>query len=147
MIPGEVLADPRLSHRDVRVYGLLTCCRRGCYVSLGRARLAKLAHADRRGIRASVKVLTDCGHIQETREGKRRARFKLLSSWFLGKGNASAEETQIPQISSKIELVRCPRCGKSCRGLLKVGWCRSCNLEHKITRIVDKRLAEMKKTA
>jgi hypothetical protein len=144
MIPADVLTDARLSARDVRVYALLACTRRGCYASIGRQRLAKYVHADRRGIRASIKSLIGSGHIEERQDGRQRSRFRLTSEWFSGKSPGEAEVTPAPDVEAPAELLRCPKCSRSCRGLLKVGWCRSCNAELKVRRIVRD---EIRKTA
>jgi hypothetical protein len=120
MVPAEVFTDPRLTHRDVRVYCMLACSRRGPYASLGRQRLAKFVHADRRGIRASIRALVEFGHLEEKQEGRGRSRFKLLSRWFVG----DAAKEAAPVVATG--MPRCPRCSRSVRAVGKAGVCRSC---------------------
>lgn len=145
MIPENVLTDPRLTHRDIRVYGMLACARRGPFISIGERRMAERAHIARRGIRSSLQKLAEFGLLDVTAPDKRggRARYRLTSELF-GKRPAEIPEPAIPgagRVQNR-EKVTCGRCGDRCFGLLKVGWCRSCNWKLKVDKQIDKKLDE-----
>lgn len=139
MVPEAVLTDCGLTHRDIRVYALLACARRGQYVSVGARRLARGAQIDRRSARQSISKLVLCGHLEVVRPTRRgsRGRYRFTSNLF-----AVAKEPVSPPKSDAAMgrheaagEVKCPRCRKRCKKLLKVGYCRSCRWADKVEGI------------
>lgn len=152
MIPEEVLVDERLSHRDVRVYGLLARSRRGPFVSCGERRVAFCAKINRRSARASIAKLVDAGYVsrEESKHGS-RARYRLTSPLFAKQAAKSgpAEKTAIgvelgavgkQKVAERAQMVKCPRCSKQCKALLKVGWCRACRWDDKVDGRIERKL-------
>jgi hypothetical protein len=95
-IPLEVLADRRLKHRDVRVYGVLSAsCWQGSVVPVGTRRIARLARCAERLVTDSlIRALEVAGHIKKQpglRRGQ-RGRYVLLSPIFGQKQRDGVEE-------------------------------------------------------
>lgn len=143
MIPEEVLTDKRLSHRDVRVYGILALSRRGAFVSIGERRQAELASIDRRGVRESRNNLVRCGHVEVDLTHGSRARYRLTSPLFFG---SVAQPSGVA--FGKREMIECPQCHLDRPALCKSGVCRACNLKNKIRVIVrEEVVAEIERSA
>ncbi len=73
-IPATVLFDPKISHADVRVYGVLAMhLVRGNIVTAGQRRLAEISGMDRRSVRRCLASLAKLGHISVaiSKSGKR----------------------------------------------------------------------------
>ena len=139
MVPEAVLSDCGLTHRDIRVYALLACARRGQYVSVGARRLARGAQIDRRSVRQSISKLALCGHLEVVRPTRRgsRGRYRLTSSLFaVAKEPVPPANADTPMGRKELlEEVKCSRCRRNCKKLLKVGYCRSCRWEDKVKGI------------
>lgn len=143
MIPLEISADPSLSHRDVRVFNILASHRRGPFVSIGERRIGKMIRIDRRGVRDSIAKLVKTAHVEAlTSKHGGRARYRLTSELFGGKAKPAAQAVPSCHQPEKPDLLPiCPKCRKSCRQLLKVGYCRSCRWDAKVRRITREEIA------
>jgi hypothetical protein len=73
MIPWEVGADERLRPSDVRVYFVLSACRRKEIASVGTRRIGESIGMGRNRVAESIRRLAKAGHIEvgETGRGKR----------------------------------------------------------------------------
>ncbi len=145
MVPLEVGSDPRLTARDVRVYLALSASRRGADVTVGVRRIAQYSRVGFRKIGTILGKLEKYGHIaiEPAEKNGARARYHLTAPLF-SKVTVGVEASGEGDFLAKPELLRCPRCHKRCGGLLKVGWCRSCNWEVKVRKITRD---EMSKSA
>lgn len=150
MKPGEVLFDDRLNHRDLHVYDVLAYHRCGAQVSVGERRLAGAARIKRRSLREILVKLAECGHLEIKKASKlgARAHYLLTSKLF-----ASSEIAEVPTSNKGKELVpkertdmaallRCPKCAKRCRQLLRVGYCRSCRWKDNVRVVVREEIAK-----
>ena len=83
-IPEDVFADPRLDHRDVRVYSVLSfSCWPGNVSEVGNRRIAARTHSGGRFVAESLRQLERAGHIRRLSRGSgRRGRYVLLSPIF-----------------------------------------------------------------
>lgn len=146
MIPLAVLADPRLKPLDIRVYGFLASCRRGEVVTVGARRIASSIHATTRKIGESVDRLAAAGHVATKNSGRGRRNVYSLTSQLFTKNTKNSEEFEQAETSpdlsdTAVKLVACPKCHTRCKGLLRIGWCRSCNWKLKVRRIVREEMA------
>lgn len=145
MVPKDVRDDRRLTHRDLHVYMEIAAAERGGHANIGERRLAKLARVDRRSLRGVIARLVEFGHVEiEEQDAKVRAWYHLTSPRF-------ASLVTVPEIDPgciKEALDTCPKCGKGCHGLLKAGWCRSCNwfvkMDPLVRRLVRQEIAAEK---
>jgi hypothetical protein len=146
MEPGEVLFDRRLTHRDHHVYNILAYYRSGPSVNVGERRLAGACGISRRDFREVRDKLSNCGHLECVNEkgSRERGRYRLTSPTFAIPAFADVGV----EIGFVAPMVTCPKCGKRCGGLLKVGWCRSCNwfvkMDPLVRRMVRQELASEK---
>lgn len=139
MIPWEVGSDPRLTHRDVRVYFALAAARRGEIAKIGVRRIAEGCHVGYRKIGLILSKLKTCGHVEFEADARgKRTKYVLTSPLFATKpGGLVADAESKRKVSGSREKVQCGRCGERCFGLLKVGWCRSCNWKLKVRKVVE----------
>ncbi len=124
MIPGEVLFDRRMDHRDLRVYAAMVYFRNGEGGEVGSRRLAGASRVDRRTLSKVQGRLVEFGHIERNTNGKARATYRLTATVF---SIPSFTDAGVEVNLDPIDLVQCPKCHNHCGGLLKVGWCRRCN--------------------
>jgi hypothetical protein len=157
MVHWEIGTDPRLKHLDVRVYFVLAGCRRGPTVKIGTRLIAKYACTSQRRVIESITRLKSCGYI-ENRSVKNgaRAEYRLTAEKFAAAqkpvigarfsdiGKAGRGRGLIRNGELTPTMVHCPRCSKTCGGLLKVGWCRRCNGDDRMRRIADEQIVRAK---
>lgn len=157
MVPCDVLVDPRLNHSDIRVYAVLAASRKGTAASLGTRLIARYGCMGQTLAVESARRLKACGYVDVTC-GKNggRAEYRLTSQYFaaaenhsIGVGLNESEERPAAGVKSSQPppVIHCPLCHNRCRGLLKVGWCRSCNWEKKVRKVVHQEIAKTEKTA
>lgn len=146
MIPAEVLTDPELSGRDVKVYGFITLSRRGSYASVGGRRISEFVHANREDVRASVDALVKRGHVKVETGGKgKRLRFKLLSGWFTKAeivDDPAKNAAFLPEKSEKKSCFQqCAQCRRPSKVLVLDKLCGTCHgREELAARIAKARL-------
>lgn len=100
-VPWEVVADPRLKPRDVRVYAALASpVMQGSYSRIGTRRISESIHLSRRLVIESVLLLESCGHIEKapTKRGQ-RAGYVLTSPVF---GQKQSRETVVVRGASGV---------------------------------------------
>jgi hypothetical protein len=143
MIPLEVGSDPRLTAHDVRVYFALAGSRKGAEAAVGMRRIAKICRIGYRKIGKHLRRLEQFGHIEITvGVNGERARYRLTSPLFGEKQAIGAESGDVEEGKQGGRTsLKCGKCGQVCRGLLKVGWCRSCNWKLKIRHVVREEIA------
>lgn len=140
MIPEAVLLDRRLTATEIRVYAVMACARRGPYVNMGERRIAERSRVARRTLRKCLRKLRECGLVDSGhRVGGQRAQYRLTSPLFgaekqaigadPGQADASKEGRAVPLV--------CGKCHQACRGLLKIGICRSCNWKNRVAHIAE----------
>jgi hypothetical protein len=84
-LPSEVLSDPRLKSRDVRVYAVLAAaCWQRSAVTMGKRRIAKLTPCAERLVVQSLKRLEATGHIQKAPVKRGQRGSYLLRSAVFG---------------------------------------------------------------
>lgn len=159
MIPAEVLFDQRLRHEDLHTYAVMVYFRDNAKVNTGQRRLSGACSMDRRTFRRILNRLIEFGHIEvePRRIGPKQATYRLLSPLFAGKsaGEIDSQTVDSNELSDKIGQLRapdkiCPECHKKRRGLMSLGWCRSCNSTKKMEKISEKtvrRVLKEQKTA
>lgn len=141
MIPAEVLFDVRLRHEDVHGYAVMAYFRDGPTVNTGQRRLAEATGVDRRTMRRIIGRLLEFGYLEVAQKGKWRAKYRLISPLFSkefsGKPSIGAESGDLDAclVTPKPPIKICPECHKKRRGLMSLGWCRSCNSVKKMEKI------------
>lgn len=108
-IPDEVMFDPRLDHRDVRIYGILaSASRSGGRSELGRRLIAKRACCAEGVVAASLSRLETTGHIKCEPVGRgHRRRYLLLSPIFVPKPSAVEKQRPVvPNSQNQLHLSR-----------------------------------------
>ena len=153
MVPWEVGTDPRLKHLDVRVFFVLAGCRRAAVAKIGMRLIARHACTTTRYVVSSIKRLQSCGYLESQPVGNgSRAHYRLTSAKFSisGKDPIGVELSTVDVRTRgrgmirpgelTPTIIRCPRCSKHCGGLLKVGWCRSCQWDDKVDKRIDAKL-------
>ena len=125
MLPGEILFDRRMTHRDLHVYAVLAYFRKLDAVNVGERRLSGAARINRRNLRTVIGRLVEFGHIERVDAKKPGGRgiYRLTARRF---SLPEFTEAKDPEVLPS-PLVTCPKCKKPCGGILKVGWCRRCN--------------------
>lgn len=140
-IPWEVTTDALISHAAVRVYLVMAGAERCGRCSIGMRWIADCAHVNVKTVRTSIDALAKYGYIEVTKgsQGK-RSEYRLTSAVF---GQKERKAAKIVPAADQMELkparamVICPQCRQRCGGLLKVGWCRSCNLDRRIDHRIE----------
>ena len=144
-VPAEVRRDRRLTHCDVHLYAELAGSERGGVANIGERLLSKLVRIKRRSVRESMARLIQCGYVAvEQRNERCRAYYRLTDPIFSVPAFAEPAEP----VSFVSPLITCPKCKKPCGGLLKTGWCRSCNwyvkMDGLVRRVVRQEIASEK---
>lgn len=147
---ADALLDPGL-HSDAKVIlGILSLkTLSGGRSSIGVRALGRFIGKGRSTVQRRIADLVVHGDIRigKTANGQ-RSWYELTSPVFAGKGIAQtpAKPAAVPTERRSKPSVICPRCRQPRGGLLRVGHCRSCNLDLKLDRkvmsAVDIRLAE-----
>ena len=143
IVSWDILTDLRLTLLDVRIYGVLAACRKGRKSEIGSRLIAKYVGASRNPVLAGIKRLAGAGYLEIAQSPRRRAVYTLTDPVFVKSGSVheSPDSAAIDPLSSTPTL-HCPLCHDRCRGLLKVGWCRSCNWKKRVQKIVREELYE-----
>lgn len=153
MIPEEVLTDPRLTAREIRIYGFLALVRTGVRLNVGQRRIAGQVHMDRRSVRAGLERLTEVGWIelQPPESGRQRARYRLLSPLFCAADKPEKTQDVITPETPKRVIsappLQCAKCHKPRQRLPITGICRSCTNAAKLIQTIDQRLDERLQSA
>jgi hypothetical protein len=161
MIPWNVGTDPHLTHLDTRVYFVLAACRREDRASIGTRLIAQYACTSQRRVVESLKSLRDYGHLEISAKFGARSEYRLTAGKFAKKEgqDGAGGKTSIGEGSEGVDAAKttvsappliCPECHKPRRGLMRVGWCRTCNSAkgtEKIARRVAKEEIAAEKTA
>jgi hypothetical protein len=138
MVPKSVRDDVRMSHRDLHVYMELAGARdKTDHARVGERLLSKLSRVDRRSLRTVLKRLVEFGHVEiEGKGAKTRARYRLTNPLFSIPASADSANVNARKADILVPSMSCPRCRKSCKQLLRVGWCRSCQWDLKMRRMI-----------
>lgn len=93
-IPEDVFADRKLTHRDIRVFSILSfSCWPNNISAVGKRRIMARAHCSGRSVRESLGQLELAGHIlQEPKKRGQRGSYVLLSPIFAQKQPVGADE-------------------------------------------------------
>jgi hypothetical protein len=125
----------------------LSGAERGGYANIGERRLAKLSRVDRRSLREIISRLEEFKHVEVEKGGTKVRTWYHLTSAIFAK-QAVAEPDSAAEVAIAAPLLTCPKCGKRVGGLLKVGWCRSCNwvvkMDPLVRRVVRQEIAAEK---
>ena len=129
-VPESVGSDPKLRAKDVRIYYALSLAERNGRATIGQRLLARSACMAQQHVSGSLVRLEAAGHIQVERRRRARSSYVLLAAMFRRVSIAPVEPSALhPQHV----IIRCPRCSRSVRQVLKIGWCRSCQHDIKLT--------------
>jgi hypothetical protein len=140
-VPGKILTDPALTAVDIRVYGFLAFCERSGSATVGIRRIAKMIHAVPRKVQESLRRLVSAGYVAKNSRLTGKRTIYRLGKATSNEGGKQEVAGEVGQAEPRI-MVRCPECGQRRGGLLKVGWCRSCNWGKKVRKIVREEIAE-----
>ena len=137
MFPAEVLLDPRLNKSEKIVYAVMSYFRRGEMVTTGQRRLADAADVDRRSLRRCIKSLIEFGHLEKQPRppGMQSQDVYRLTAILFSIPSFAPDPPPIAAVFTA-PLITCPKCKKSCGGVLKVGWCRACNWTMKVKQVI-----------
>jgi hypothetical protein len=111
-VPDEVLTDPRLRARDVRVYLALARAHWTDSASVGKRTLARQARCAERLVVESLKILEATGHIRkQPRKRGQRGHYVLLSPLFHEKALApdGTLGQAVPRRQPRKEVISMPR--------------------------------------
>ena len=134
-----MLYDTNLSTTARCVYAMLAgSSRNGSAVKLGQRRIGQKLGIHKETVGSALKELEAAGHVGISGEGQARRSYSLRPVALAG--------PIVPAVPAKSGSIRdqrrvkpsvlCPRCHKDRFGLLRVGICRSCNLDIKLDRKV-----------
>jgi DNA-binding Lrp family transcriptional regulator len=137
------VVDGRLSDKAFRLLALLECCAWDAPIRLAFEEMAEAIDSSRPQVIRHVKALESVGYIAVRRTHNQRNEYSVVGITGT-KIRGRKLEVAAPETKPAKELVRCPKCSKNCGGLLKAGWCRGCNADLKVRRIVRD---EMRKSA
>lgn len=137
------VVDGRVSDKAFRVLALLECCAWDAPIRLAFEEIAESVNSSRPQVIRHIKALEERGYIAVRRTHNQRNEYSVVGITGMQIRGRKLEVTPEVKPAAK-ELVRCPKCSKNCGGLLKAGWCRGCNAELKVRRIVRE---EIRKTA
>ena len=144
MIPVSVLSDPMVTHRQVRVFGVIATGRRGVYSTIGQRLLSETLRLKRKSVRADITHLVDLGHLAIEPAGKgKRTQYRLTSPVF-ARGKAANRPAALavpvaPALRAAAKLT-CSACRKRVRGLGITGVCRSCKSTARV-EFISRRVA------
>lgn len=135
-IPARLYLDRSLNGTDRDVYGVIGIClrSRAGSIEVSQPEIGEFLGLSARQVRRSLRRLVAAGAIKV--RGQRGA-----PSVYGIDAPAHAEKVATEKAVEPTPTVKCPKCRKSCRGLLKVGWCRSCGWKNKVQRIVREEIA------
>lgn len=144
-IPADLILDPQLKDRDVRIYSAFSLLERNGVVNCGVRWIGQCCTFSRSEVSRSVARLVARGHIevQELGRGKRKA-YRLTSVVFKKPEKESSEESPRVQASAaRIELQKCANCKKPCKSSSLTGWCRKCMADSHTRAIVREEVARI----
>lgn len=141
--PVRLYANRTLTSQDRDIYSVLSMCLLGRdgEIEITEEEVGEFLGKSARAVRRSIHKLKYAKELEVRRVKLGGNAYRLTTPVFDSKAPAE------PVVAApRRELIQCPTCAKHVRGLMRVGWCRSCNLDKKIERAVDGALAK-KKTA
>jgi DNA-binding Lrp family transcriptional regulator len=134
-----------LNATDRDVYGAICVCLRGRSgsIDVSQQEIGEFLNLSARQVRRSIRRLSESGALKTRRQRGGPSIFEIAF--------VPAARKRVSQKAAGEEnpAVTCPKCHKRCHGLLKVGWCRSCNWKNKVRRIVREEMngTEVRKIA
>jgi hypothetical protein len=142
MDPVSIIADRDIPDKAFRIRALIAASSwKTGSIELSYGEIGRVVKCARRHVIMYVNLLEDRGYLKVRRRGDRRNSYSVLR--------------EDPVVEKAIEAsakpgrptpVICPRCSRPTPKLLKVGYCRACNHEVKIRKIVrQEMLAEARK--
>ena len=144
-VPSEVTTDPILSHRDKAVYAALALFERKGTANTGIRYMAEASHIRLDSFCVGLRHLAERGHISQEINLKRgrRQTYRMKAAMFatIRRGKSVAPSATVLEPPEDKPKVTCPRCHKSCHGLMKIGWCRSCGWDLKVRRIAREEIS------
>lgn len=145
MVPVEVMRGRNISPAEKIVWAAMAMHSMGSgQVCMSHQTIATASGLTRLLVLQSVRNLIKTGMIQPDGAPKCQVQpYRVLQM----RSRASAAVQSVPTIGRRTErpFLECGRCHQLRRGLMKTGWCRSCNsdidLDRRIRRIVLEELA------
>ena len=143
----SVEKDKELTHAAAHVFAVLSRMERGGIVSAGLRLIAERANMERNTAVVSIDLLVKRGHVEILSGGLRRRKvYRLTDPIFtqaIGVDGEVGKTKTAQKIKAPIaDLVRCPRCSKSCLKLMKVGYCRGCGWADRVRRLAREEIAK-----
>lgn len=141
-LPGDVLALPNLKPTAKLVFAVLAMDSKGTTrrVALSDGVIAVRAGISRPSVIEGLRTLSAAGFIEAAGDPVKQVQaYRIKHRTF--RATAPEVEAAPPETKAsgaKDGFVKCPKCHKRCKGLLKVGWCRSCSWHLKIERIAER---------
>jgi hypothetical protein len=129
VIPARMYLDERLNGTDRDVYGAICIClrSRSGSIEVAQQEIGAFLNLSARQVRRSIRALLASGALKTRKQRGGPSVYEIAAR---PKAKRPSAERAAP------EKVKCPKCRKFCRGLLMVGWCRSCNWKAKVRMIV-----------
>lgn len=130
--PLSVTLDPKLQHADRTTFDVISFLGmpgNSCKESI--RDLAAVLSTDKTQVRRSIARLISSGHVRRSGDS-----LEIASPIFQQRGLVAGSIREHGRAK-----VTCGNCGKPRHSLLKVGWCRSCNFNFKIRKVVRDEIA------
>ena len=88
----------------------------------------------------SMARLRDCGYVQAEIKPKARTAYRLTARQFgvnlpVDEDLEGIEQKSCNKITDSRPIKICPLCHKKRRGMMKVGWCRTCNTDKRMRKV------------
>ena len=145
--PLIALVDHRLQSKDVHILNLLSFATRNKgNAAIAFNELAWAVGSSRSTVIRSILRLESCGYIEAARSHNKRNAYRVNGLVRTGTVStlAAANPAAVPTARRGKPTVLCPTCRQMRYGLLRVGYCRSCNWKRNVRAVFHE---EMAKTA
>lgn len=141
-VPARLYANRTLTSQDRDIYSVLSMCLLGKdgEIEITEEEIGEFLNKSARSVRRSIHTLKYAKEIEVRRVKLGGNAYRLMTPIFAAK----TPEEPVVAAMPKRDTVQCPTCAKRVRGLMRVGWCRSCNLDKKIEKAVVGALAKQK---
>ena len=130
--PLVAIVDDKLPDKALRIRDLIAACSWKTHCPLAFGDIAVAVRSSRPQVIRHINLLEARGYIEVFRRGNRCNLYSAVVQAPVG--SATAAPASKP-------LIECPRCRKSCKMLLRKGWCHACNWKDKVRHVVREEVA------
>jgi hypothetical protein len=141
MLPEDVLKRKDLSAYSKVVLGGIGLASHGSgRISMSHGAIGKICGVSRTQVLACYRELSAAGLLEAHGEPVKQIQsYRILHPRLIGKKVA---ELTKPIAKPKPGLVSCPKCGKQCKRLKNVGYCRKCGWKEEIRALAREEIAK-----